>query len=226
MLMMEDRDGCATTIDELGPHDHACLIFQSQEEKLAAFVPYFKAGLERNEKCLYVGPVKSADVLWNALEKAGAPVSRAVGKGQLENLAAEEVYIEGGRFDPELTVALYRNAVEESRAQGYAAVRAAAEMDWVLGRKVDMADLADYESVVNRLFQDSAFGAICAYDYSRFLPEVLTKIVHTHPLVIFGGKDHRNPFFIPPDEYLRPADPSVELARMLSVLSKARRQEG
>ncbi|MBI5883961.1 MAG: MEDS domain-containing protein [Elusimicrobia bacterium] len=223
---MELRNGRPRTLDELGPHDHACLIYQWVEEKLAALVPYFQAGLGRNEKCLYVGPVKSADVLWNALEKAGAPVSRAVDKGQLANLAAEEVYLEGGRFVPELTVALYRNFVEEGRGQGYAAVRAAAEMDWVLGGKVDMADLTDYESVVNRLFHDSEFGAICAYDYSRFSPEVLTKIVHTHPLVIFGGKDHWNPFFIPPDEYLRPHDPSVELARMLSVLSKARRQEG
>ena len=220
------RNGRPWTLDELGPHDHACLIYRWQEEKMAALVPYFQAGLERNEKCLYVGPPKAADALWNALEKAGMPVSRAVDKGQLENLAAEEVYLEGGRFVPELTVALYRNTVEEARAQGYAAVRASADTAWVLGGKVDMVDLTGYESMVNRLFHDSALGAICEYDYSLFPPEVLVKLICTHPLVIFGGKAHWNPFYIPPDEYLRPCDPSVELARMLSVLSKAWRQEG
>jgi len=44
---------------------------------------------------------------------------------------------------------------------------------------------------------------ICAYDLTKFAGDVVIDVMRTHPLVIVGGILQENPFFVPPDEFLR-----------------------
>jgi len=41
-------------LTKLGVHEHLCLIYRTQEERLAAAVPFVKIGLERGERCLSI----------------------------------------------------------------------------------------------------------------------------------------------------------------------------
>jgi hypothetical protein len=41
------------------------------------------------------------------------------------------------------------------------------------------------------------------YDLTKFDGELVVDIMRTHPLVIDGGIFQENPFFVPPDEFLR-----------------------
>ena len=38
---------------------------------------------------------------------------------------------------------------------------------------------------------------------ARFGANVVMDILRTHPMVIIGGTLQQNPFFVPPDEFLR-----------------------
>ncbi|MFA6316904.1 MAG: MEDS domain-containing protein [Elusimicrobiota bacterium] len=217
---MEGAKAGYMTVEGLGPHDHAVLIYQSQVERLAAVVPYLKAGLERNERCLLVADPGSVEPLLAALGQSGVDAAGAVRGRKLLVLPPAEVYLNEGRFDHERVLTLYRNAVDEALAQGFSAVRATAEAAWSCGGVVAMQTLADYEAEINRLFRELPLGALCQYEYGRFAADALTKVVYTHPLVIFGGKMRWNPFYIPPEEYLRPRDPAIELTRILGTLSR------
>ena len=44
---------------------------------------------------------------------------------------------------------------------------------------------------------------LCNYDLTAFGGGTIIDIMRTHPMVILGGVLQRNPFFIPPDEFLR-----------------------
>ena len=46
-------------------------------------------------------------------------------------------------------------------------------------------------------------GLICTYHLGRFGGDAVIDIMRTHPMVIIGGILQKNPFFVPPDEFLR-----------------------
>ncbi|MCJ7654664.1 MAG: MEDS domain-containing protein, partial [Dehalococcoidia bacterium] len=53
--------GLNRMLETLKPHDHLCLIYESQEEWRAAVAPFISIGLKRGEKCIYVVDTSTAD---------------------------------------------------------------------------------------------------------------------------------------------------------------------
>jgi len=41
-------------LEQLGPHDHFCSIYESPEEHYAVAIPFMQIGLDRGEKCIYI----------------------------------------------------------------------------------------------------------------------------------------------------------------------------
>jgi hypothetical protein len=46
-------------------------------------------------------------------------------------------------------------------------------------------------------------AVVCTYDVTKFSASVVMDILRTHPQVIVGGLLRENPFYMPPDEFLR-----------------------
>jgi hypothetical protein len=44
---------------------------------------------------------------------------------------------------------------------------------------------------------------ICTYQLGKFGGDTVIDIMRTHPMIIIGGLLHRNPFYVPPEEFLR-----------------------
>lgn len=57
-------------IEQLGPHDHFCSIYESQAEHYAVAIPYIRIGLERGEKCIYIADDGAASELLNLILNA------------------------------------------------------------------------------------------------------------------------------------------------------------
>jgi len=41
------------------------------------------------------------------------------------------------------------------------------------------------------------------YDLAKFGGDIVVDVMRTHPMVIIGGILQENPFFVPPDEFLK-----------------------
>jgi hypothetical protein len=41
------------------------------------------------------------------------------------------------------------------------------------------------------------------YDLAKFGGDIVVDIMRTHPVIIIGGILQENPFFVPPNEFLR-----------------------
>jgi len=46
-------------------------------------------------------------------------------------------------------------------------------------------------------------AVICTYQLGKFGGDTVIDIMRTHPMIIIGGLLHRNPFYVPPKEFLR-----------------------
>src|ERR1700738_1935186 len=69
-------------IEQLGPADHACTLYDQREEEVAIAVSYIRAGLERNELCVCVVDDGGENIL-DALSSAGIDTGAEMRKGRL-----------------------------------------------------------------------------------------------------------------------------------------------
>jgi hypothetical protein len=76
-------------------------------------------------------------------------------------------------------------------------------MEWALEDLPGLEDLIEFESQVNYIVPKYGDTVICAYDLSKFGAATVMNALRTHPVVIIGSLMHRNPFYVPPDEFLR-----------------------
>ena len=62
--------------------------------------------------------------------------------------------------------------------------------------------LLEYESRVSLLLRTHPVTSVCQYDARTFDGATIMDILKVHPLMVVRGSVVRNPFFIPPEEFL------------------------
>jgi signal transduction histidine kinase len=186
-------------IEELGPTDHACTLYDKPEEETAIAVSYVRAGLARGELCVCVVD-DGGDAILDALRSEGVDVEEEIRNGRLtifERPLAQGLETRDMLEKIEQYASGYRTA-------GHAGFRIVGEMSWSLNG--DMRDLAEFEARLNlnRVWERHACIGLCQFDMRRFTPETLREMIIVHPLVIIGDRICRNPYYVPPEQYLSP----------------------
>jgi PAS domain S-box-containing protein len=216
-----DYSRLAEVVSKLGLHEHLCVIYDTQEEQFAAALPYLKTGLERGEKCLYILGENTAAAVLGALGKSGTDVDRYLRDGALTIAHKEEIYREQGRFEPDWMIGFLTEATTEAGLARFSRVRTfLAEMTWALGKSNGTAKLIEFESKLNRFYRDHDARGICQYNRRLFSPELLLDVIRTHPIVVYGGMVSKNPYYVPPDEFLKPRQADRELERLLDNIQE------
>ncbi len=205
-------------IEKLQPRDHLCLLFKTREEEFSAVVPFLRLGLERGERCVYIVDENTADEVLRALADDGVDAAAAVASGALIVISKRESYLKNGYFDPDLMIRFLEGSAREAKSQGYAGLRVTGEMTWALGPEPGVEKVLEYEAKLNDVIRRGDLVVLCQYNRARFGPAVIKEVIHTHPFVINEGVLAKNPFFIPPDEYLPPAQSAVEVERLLETI--------
>jgi len=79
---------------------HFCQFYQTKEDLIEMLVPYFKAGLENNEFCMWVTsePLNVEDAK-GALKKEVKNLDHYIKTGQIEILDFSQWYTKPGYFD-------------------------------------------------------------------------------------------------------------------------------
>jgi hypothetical protein len=76
-------------------------------------------------------------------------------------------------------------------------------MEWAVDAGSHVEDLVEFDSRVNDVWLRHEDAVICTYNLAKFGGDTVIDIMRTHPMVIIGGILHQNPFFVPPDVFLR-----------------------
>jgi hypothetical protein len=87
--------------------------------------------------------------------------------------------------------------------RGFRVSRSIGNMEWALEDPPGVDDLVEYEARLNYILPRYEDPVICVYDIAKFNGAIIVDILRTHPMVVIGGTLQENPFFVPPDEFLR-----------------------
>src|SRR5258706_7751891 len=162
-----------SVLERLGPHDHLCSIFETPQELLAMTVPYFRIGLERNEKCIYITDKAKADTLCKAMRREGIDIGRAIDSKALVLIDTDQAYLKGDGLNPERMLPFWKREEALAKKQGYRALRGAAEVDWPIDGEGDKRRWLKYESKVNNVFSTLDSLVLCQYNQHRYPPELI-----------------------------------------------------
>jgi PAS domain S-box-containing protein len=212
-------------IADLGPGDHLCCIYETEEEHRSVVTPFLRQGLEQGEKAIYIVDTRTAGTILGYLRDDGLDVESHLARGQLAVLTRDQAYMREGVFDPEGMIALLREETEQALAEGYPALRVTGEMTWALRGLPGSERLIEYEARLNEFFPGSQCLAICQYDRRRFDPAVLLEVLRTHPIAIIGTQVYDNCYYIPPVELLSDDPAAAELRYWVHNLAERRRAE-
>ncbi|MCL5962557.1 MAG: EAL domain-containing protein [Chloroflexi bacterium] len=213
------------TITDLGPGEHACCLYETEEEHCALITPFLRRGLEQGEKVLYISDDSTPDVVLSYLRNDGLNVEACLSNGQLGVLPFEDSSWAAESFDPDRTVAVLRSQTERALSEGYSALRITAEMSWALHPQPGNERLGEFESKLNAFFSGSQCLALCQYDRRRFDSVALLNALVTHPVAIVGTLVHDNFYYIPVSSYQGQGLPATALHFWLENLAGRKRAE-
>jgi hypothetical protein len=187
----------------LGEHRHVCAFFDSPADEDAVMLPFLREGIERGEKAFCIVDQAHGRPYRERLAGAGIPVESAEASGQLECRRWEDAYLREGHFDQNAMLELIEEVLKEGRAAGFPLTRLAAHMEWAVEDRPGVDDLVEYETRLNYILPRYRDPVICMYETGKFSSGVVIDILRTHPMVMIGGVLHENPFYVPPDQFLR-----------------------
>jgi PAS domain S-box-containing protein len=220
-----DLRDLVSAIENIGVHDHLCLIYETREEQFSAVIPFIKIGLERGEQCVYIVDDNTAAMVIDRMKEAGIDVESAVGSGKLIISSKQDAYLKQGFFDPDWMIGFLKQATDAAKTAGFSALRVTGEMTWVLGGDPGTERLMEYEAKLNYFFPEHDALAICQYNRDFFPPGIIKDVIATHPLVICGGMVCSNFYYIPPDDFLGDQQPDKEIDRLLANIINRKKVE-
>jgi hypothetical protein len=188
---------------QLGETRHVCAFFNSDEEEYRVLLPFIRDGLKSGDKAVHVlNPQQQEDHL-RRLAAAGIDPAVAQQSGQLELRTNTEVYLPDGRFDQDRMLEVFEQLASGNANGGFPLSRICCRMDWAVEDRSHVDDVIEFESRVNDVWRHHDDAVICTYHLGHFRGDAVVDIMRTHPMVIIGGILQQNPFFVPPDEFLR-----------------------
>src|ERR1700724_4337285 len=138
----------------LAPHDHLCSIYESPEEHLAVAIPFIRIGLHRGEKCIYIADDGTEAAVQAAMSAAGIDVGAAIATDSLVLATKEGAYLKHGSFDPDWMFTFWADATADAMSQGFSALRATGETEWLLRGAPGLERGIEYESRMTRMLAD------------------------------------------------------------------------
>jgi len=212
-------------LERLGPHDHLCSIYESPQDHYAVAIPFIRIGLDRGEKCIYIADDGTIGDVRQAMESEGIDVERATATKALVLATKEQAYLEHGSFDPDWMFTFWREATQLAMSEGFCALRATGETEWVLRGGRGLERWMEYESRLTHTLSESNCSALCQYNRRLFPPELILDVIRTHPTVVYDSTVCRNLYHVPPDEFLGTNQTAREVERLLINIRERERVE-
>ena len=162
---------------------HFCLFYETKEDILDTLVPYWKAGLEGQEFCVWViaKPLREEDAR-HALKQAMPDLDRYLADGSIEMVSAEDWYLQGGKFDLERVLAGWHEKLASALARGYAGMRVTGDTVWL--QKDDWKDFCEYEDAINLSFANQRLTLLCSYPLAACGAAEILDVARTHQFAV------------------------------------------
>lgn len=168
---------------------HFCQFYKTKKDLVDILVPYFKAGLENNEYCIWVtsSELQEAEAR-EALRQAMPDFDRYLEKGSIEVVPYNEWYLKDGVFDPHVVLRAWVERHDRARQRGYDGLRLAGNTFWL--ENALWHDFDEYENAINSVIGNYRIIAICTYSLGRCGASEVVDVVQSHQFALIKRKHH------------------------------------
>ena len=179
-----------TGIDILGDipwGTHFCQFYETKEDLLELLVPFFKAGLEHNEYCLWIiaDPMTADDAL-HALKKIIPHFQQYIEKKSIEILPYMDWFMTTGKFHAKQVSNAWIEKLDEALARGYDGMRVNGNETWL--ERNGWENFMEYERGLHKIFKSRRIIGLCTYPLSVADGGMVLDVAHAHEAVIAKRK--------------------------------------
>jgi hypothetical protein len=187
----------------LGEVRHVCAFFHGDEEASRVLGPFIAEGFACGHRAIHiVRPEREAQHL-RQLADAGIDPEAARASGQLDLRHNTDTYLVDGRFDQDRMLAAFEAMASGNAGGAFPLSRIVCDMAWAADHPPHHDDLIEFEARVNEVWSRHEDVVICVYDLGTLSGDMVIDIMRTHPMVLIGNVLQENPFFTPPETFLR-----------------------
>jgi PAS domain S-box-containing protein len=161
---------------------HFCLFYESKEDLLDFFIPFFNAGLDHDEFCLCVASEPLiAEETERAMRQALPNFERYLAKGQMEITAHTDWYLKEGHFDEGRVLEGWIDKLDQALAKGFSGIRFAAN---ILFEGHDWEGFVRYERKLDETLHDLKIEGLCAYNLNRYSAANMLEVIRHHQFTL------------------------------------------
>ncbi|MFH0976186.1 MAG: MEDS domain-containing protein [Spirochaetota bacterium] len=178
------RKSGITLIGDLPWGSHFCQFYKTKKDLQDILIPYFRAGLENNEMCVWVtSDFLTRDQALSSLKK-NVPGFRAYLKsGQMEIFPYQEWYLIGGNFDLNRTLNMWMEKHDEALSGGFDGLRVSGNPYWIDNKK-DWDDFAAYEAEINNVITGTRLLVLCTYSLKKCGVVEIMDVIKNHEFAL------------------------------------------
>lgn len=181
---------------------HICLLYRTERERDNIAVPFLREGIRDNAMCRYVVDDQTAEHLEQGLASCGVNVTAVEASGQLKLLTAADTYLRKDAFNTQEMIAFWETVAAEMQAANVPYARCAGETTFLQQRAPGLEHFLEYEAELNNYIPTRPLVVLCLYNVMKFSGDLIAGVLQTHPYAVMGGVLIRNPYYIPPEQFL------------------------
>ena len=162
---------------------HFFLFHETKEDLIDACIPYFRAGLESGELCIWAidDPLTEEEVRY-CLRDAIAGFDSYFENRSIEIVRGREWYMSGDDLDLEKVTKGWKQKMDRALNGGYAGLRLSADTAWL--DKRDWKAFCEYEKEVNDSIVDARMLALCTYPLPGSAAAEILDVTRTHQFAL------------------------------------------
>jgi PAS domain S-box-containing protein len=171
------------TLGDVPSGTHSCQFYQTKQDLFDILVPYFKAGLEGNEFCLWVTsePLRAQEAK-AALRRAVGDLDEYIAKGQIEIVDQSQWSGEPGKFEARRALHGWVEKQKQAAEIGFGGLRLSWDTSWVV--ETDWSELTSYEAALDNVIDQYQMLAICSYCLDMCSAPEIIRAVGNHQLAL------------------------------------------
>jgi two-component sensor histidine kinase/PAS domain-containing protein len=171
------------TVPHLQWGNHLAHFFDSGDDLRDLLVPYFKAGLEHGEKCLWVvGAPFGPEDARSALRAAVPDFDERERRNQIEIVDGGAWYSADTKIQPKELVEVLIGLEQDALSRGFSALRTNGNCSWVSDSQ--WADFLDYEARVQEVVRGRRMICLCSYCAQELGPPGQLEVMERHDMAI------------------------------------------
>lgn len=167
---------------------HFCVFHETTQDLLDIAVPYFKAGLEHGEFCLWITPATlSKEEALGALRQTIAELDRHLAAESIKLVSYDEWFFEPEAFQLDRAIRRFADESHQALSRGYTGMRVNGFGAWLLEKK-NTKQFSDYEKELDGLIDDHPMIVMCTFPLIETSAEEIVDMVHTHQFAVVRRK--------------------------------------